>query len=379
MRQPTTPISSSVKTQPSRSISGVPAARYLCIAMLLVATLGAAVAPAFAQDWKGRGRVRGTVVDKDGNAIKDARVSLSLNDQEGNGPEAIVTDKRGRWAYMGLSSGPYLVVVEADGFQSIETNTRVNEYASSATKPIDVSLRKLTDRETGAEQNRLMSWVEEGNRLLTEGKYAEARAKFEAVKAEVKDAEQKASFDLSIAGTYLEEGDTAQARRLLEGLLASAEPAEQVGILQMMARSYYVDENIDQSVGTLEKALALQPDDATSLRLIVDILVSAGREQDAEPYMQRLPEGEKVDADALLNLGISAYNDGDYDAALDKFNTVVESYPDNASAYYYLGLVYLGKEDTTAALSNFEKMLALEPEHPNAAEAQQFLEYLSTL
>jgi hypothetical protein len=39
----------------------------------------------------------------------------------------------------------------------------------------------------------------------------------------------------------------------------------------------------------------------------------------------------------------------------------------------------MGKGQNAEALAAFEKMLSLDPEHPNAAEAGQFLEYLRSL
>ena len=338
------------------------------------------IAPAtLAQDWKGRGRIQGKVTDEQGNPIKDAKIRIFYRGQEDVGPKPVSTNKKGRWAYMGLSSAPYTIVVEAEGYVPAETQTRLNEYSPTPPAPIEVQLR-TADSLPDAEGDRLMGLVNEGNKLMQERQFAEARARFQEVIAAIEDDAQKRPLQKAVAGTYLEEGKTTEARAHFEPLMASSEdPAEKIAIMQSVARSYYVDENIDQSVTTLEQALVLSPEDPTTLRLIVDILLAAGREQDAEPYMAKLPEGEKIDPNALLNLGIGAYNSGDLDTALEKFQTVIQSYPDNANAFYYLGLVQMGKEDNASAKASFAKMLELEPEHPNAGEAKQFLDYLNTL
>ena len=346
----------------------------LAILALVLTTL-----PAAAQDWKGRGRIQGSVTGPDGNPVKGARVHILYRGQEGVGPNPVETNKKGRWAYLGLSSAPYTIVVEADGFVATETEVQVNEYATGGGSPVDVQLRSA-DSLPDAEGDRLMGLVNEGNRLMQERRFAEARAKFEEVIPAVEDAGQKRALEQAVAGTYLEEGNTAEARARFEPLLAATEdPAQKVGILQAVARSYYLENDVDRSVATLEQALALAPEDLTTLRRLVDTLLAAGREAEAEPYMSRLPEGEKIDADVLLNLGITAYNNGDLDTALEKFSTVTQAYPDNANAFYYLGLVQMGREQNAEALSHFQKMLELAPEHPNAAEARQFLEYLSSL
>ena len=335
-------------------------------------------AGALAQDWKGRGRIQGKVVDEAGEPIQGATIKIVFGDR--GGPEPFETKKNGRWAYMGLTSGSFTVQIEAEGYVGAEGQIRVNEYTPSANKPLETTLRKDAVAAAKAEGDRLMVVLSEGNQLLLDGQYADARARFEEVRAEVKDDKQKRQLDRAIAGTYLEEGKTAEARTRLEALMAAEEdPQLRAEDLRTIARSHYKDENVDQSVAALEKALVEVPEDPGTLRLIVDILLASGRETEAEPYMARLPQGEKIDPNALLNLGIAAYNGGDMDKALDKFQKVVDAYPDNASAHYYLGLTFMGKMENSKAKEHLDTLLALEPEHPNAAEAKQFLEYLATL
>ena len=219
--------------------------------------------------------------------------------------------------------------------------------------------------------------LEAGNRKLQEKDYAGARASYQEVAAAVTDEKQKLSLEAAIAGTWLDEGKAPEARAAFEALLAKTEdPATRAGYLQRIARTFYLEKNIDASVATLEKALALQPNDVATLRLIIDILVASGREQQAEPYMAKLPAGEKVDPDALLNLGITAYNAGDMETAYQKFETVIRDHPDNADAWYYLGLAQLGRNKTAEAKAALEKFLQLAPKHKHAEEAKQFLSYL---
>ncbi|MEM1180115.1 MAG: tetratricopeptide repeat protein [Acidobacteriota bacterium] len=331
-----------------------------------------------AQDWKGRGRVQGKVTDEAGEPVKDATVYITYG-ADGSGPEPVKTKKNGRWAYMGLTSGSFSIRVEAEGYVGAEGEMRVNEYTPAANKPLETTLRKDTAKAVAAEGDRLMTVLNEGNQLLMDGQFAEARQRFEEVRSKVKDKAQKTQLDRAIAGTFLEEGQTAEARARYEALLAEeTDVAVRTADLQAIARSYYKEENVDASVATLEKALAAAPEDPGTLRLVVDILLASGREADAEPYMARLPQGEKIDPNAMLNLGITAYNGGDMDKALEKFQQVVGAYPDNANAHYYLGLTFMGKLQNDQAKSHFDKMLELEPEHPSAGEAKQFLEYLAT-
>lgn len=330
---------------------------------------------AIAQSWAGKGRIRGSVKTEDGKPIEGAEIVLFL-DTEGNGPDTFYTDKKGRWEYLGLTGGNFTIRVSAEGYVPSEGIVNVVEYGSNRTPPVNMNLRSIKDLQD-KESTRVGGLLDAANAKMQAGDWAGARAGFEEVKAAMNDEGQIRRVDAAIADTYLKEGQHEKARQILEALLPTSEdPVEQSGFLQRIALTYYEQKDIDTAVQTLDRALLIAPDNVASLRLVIDILVGAGREADAEPYMDRLPAGEKVDANALLNVGISAYNDGDLETALAKFEKVLGDYPDNASAHFYLGLCYLGQGANDKAKEHLERMLELEPNNEKAAEAREFLTYL---
>ena len=111
-------------------------------------------------------------------------------------------------------------------------------------------------------------------------------------------------------------------------------------------------------------------------QLLIDLLVRADREDEAEAVMATLPEDAKVNADTLLNLGIDSYNGGELDEARSYFDRAAAENPDNATAYYYRGLINLNQSQNDAAIADFHKLLELAPEHPQAEEVREFLKYL---
>jgi Carboxypeptidase regulatory-like domain len=69
-----------------------------------------------AQVWPGgNGRLDGTVVDQNGNPIADATVQLRL---KGQGPD-LETDKKGKWAILGITGGTWNVDVSAPASPTI--------------------------------------------------------------------------------------------------------------------------------------------------------------------------------------------------------------------------------------------------------------------
>jgi tetratricopeptide (TPR) repeat protein len=89
-----------------------------------------------------------------------------------------------------------------------------------------------------------------------------------------------------------------------------------------------------------------------------------------------MPQGAKVDADTLINVGIKYYNEKQLDKALEQFNRVVTENPEMAEGYYYRGLVYLNKNKVPEAKADFQKLLEIDPKSKYANEVREYLKAL---
>ncbi len=322
--------------------------RKLFLFFAFVALLAAAL-PLSAQSWAGRGRLQGEIRDEQGKPVDGAKVTLRKGtervDPQADGPKVITTNKNGKWSILGLAQGPWGILIEKEGLMPSEGQVQVNEFAVAA--PLNITLKavpkEVQQQVTEASGNaKAKVALEQGNALLGQSKYADARAQYEQALSllEVDDPVLKSSIQRTIARTWFEEGKA------------------------------------DKAIETLKAALLLKPDDVESLQLISTLLVSAGREAEAEAYMAKLPAGTKIDPNSLLNLGIKLYNEKDLTGALDKFDRVVKDNPDLATAYYYRGLTYLGLNKSAEAKADFQKLLELDPNNPNAEEAREFIKSL---
>lgn len=322
----------------------------------LAATLAAGIAtalllpalPAAAQSWAGKGRLQGEVTTSDGKPVAGAKVTLRKGDgpvdPKADGPKPVMTNDRGKWSILGLTQGAWGVLIEKDGLQTSEGRVQVNEFginppvrvtlaAGAAPAPAAPAQQKPAAPSAG---EQALASIERGNTLLQQEKLAEARAEYE---------------------------------KALAGLEAVNHPP----ILRGIARTYYQEKKVDQAIATLKTALEIKPDDLESLRLISNLLVAEGREQEAKEYMARLPQGETVDPTTLLNAGIKAFNDGNLPEALAQFDRVAKENPKLADAFYYRGLAYLGQGKSAEAKADFQKVLELDPKHPKAAEVKDFI------
>ncbi len=326
------------------------------LAALLLCSLCSTL-PLPAQDWRGRGRVQGVVTDSDQKPIEGATVTLRKGNDpvkaEGPGPAPLKTDKKGRWSMLGLAHGPWGVLIEKQGYMASEG--RINVEEEGLVPPILISLKPISKEQAQQEQapskgSQAMAAINDGNTALQADKLVEAR-----------EAYQKA--------------------------LALLDPPNQVPVLRAIASTYYREsgqvktkeektQKLDQAIATLKQALAIKPDDADSLQLIVNLLVGAGREAEAQAYIAQLPQGAKVDADTLINVGIKYYNEKKLDKALEQFNRVVTENPELAEAYYYRGLVYLNQNKVPQAKADFQKLIELDPKSKYATEAREYLKAL---
>lgn len=364
--------------------------------ILVLAALAAA--PLGAQDWAGRGRAQGQVKDEEGNPVEGAKISLHRPESPDAGPEPVLTKENGRWAVGGLMGGPWTVVIEKEGFSTSEGSFNVNEFAPA--QPLVVEL-----------QRNPFDAINVGQDLIDQGKYAEARARFEKVLPEM-DEHQQAQLHALIGTTYYAEKNFAAAREAYEKALPGLSPEEQTSVrlrlgdsylqlgeydaaraayeevlgqlegegraqvLLAIARSYDQQGQRDRAIETVQRILEQDPADVQALQLIADLLSRAGREEEAQSYLDRIPEDEALPADMLLNQGIRFYNDAEYDKALSNFDRVIQQDPKLADAFYYRGLAYLAQEKNAEAAADLAKYIELAPDGQYADQAREFLEFL---
>jgi tetratricopeptide (TPR) repeat protein len=295
-------------------------ARPRSIATAFVLLLGLAALPSAAQQWAGKGRLQGEVTDEQNKPVAGARIILRMGngavDAKAEGPAALTTNKAGKWSYLGLTGGDWGVLIEKEGYIPSEGQVKVNEFGPA--QPIRITLKAVSAEQqaaaAGAEASNTAAKetkdaIVKGNELLAAEKFAEARAEYEKAIDQVPD-ETKAA------------------------------------LLRAIAQTWYREKQIDKAIEALDKALAVQPND---------------------------PEAHKLMANLKVAKGITFYNDNKMPEALAQFSAAAEIDPTMAEAFYYRGLANLAQGKNDAAKADLQKSLDLDPNHPNAAEARDFL------
>ncbi|HEY6066425.1 MAG TPA: tetratricopeptide repeat protein [Thermoanaerobaculia bacterium] len=295
-----------------------------------------------AQDWRGKARVDGRVITDKGEGIPGAKLTLRM---KGAGPEAITTDKKGRWAYLGLANGGWDVDVEAPGYQPYKTTVQLSEI--NRIPPMDIRLQPSPKAEPtpasaapkGASPD-VIPILQSGNALLEQKKFAEARAEYEK------------------ALPLIPAGSTAP-------------------VLRAIAQTYYGEKKVDEAISTLKKVVDLDPNDTTAIILLANLQLEKGSVDEGKATLGRLPADSVKEPAVFQNLGIVLLNKKKPEDAWTYFDQAVKIAPTDADGYYYRGLAaYQIKSKKAESRADFEKYLELAPTGDNAADVKEYLKSL---
>lgn len=95
----------------------------ITLVALAVSMLLASVASA---QWRGLGRMTGTVVDEGGTPVAEATIRADLL---GLGGTTVKTDEKGQWIVSGIAKGEWLVTIAKEGMAMQKVKVVVQEMA----------------------------------------------------------------------------------------------------------------------------------------------------------------------------------------------------------------------------------------------------------
>jgi tetratricopeptide (TPR) repeat protein len=311
-------------------------ARRLGIALLTAAALAGGIASG--QDWHmGRGRVEGMVTDPAGQPIVGATIALRY---EGSGPD-LKSDKKGRWAILGVVGGSWQVDISAPGFQPRKISINVSEI--NRNQPVNLSL--------------------------------EPEAKQEATRTEVRVGGKTISKEAAAA---IEKGNAAsKAKNYAEAeesyLKALPELPDEPSLLSNLALNYYFDNKPEQALGFARKVAAVDPKSTTAWLMIAELELQKGNLEAGQEAMAKVPDENISSPEPFMNLGILSYNKKKLAEADDAFTKAIAKKPDLAQAFYYRGLERYQAKRISDAKADLQKSIELDPSGKDSETAKEIL------
>jgi Flp pilus assembly protein TadD len=286
---------------------------FIITAVILIA----AAIPAGAQDWKGEGRVVGTVTAPDGTPIKGCTVKAT-HQQYQAGP-TVETDEDGKWVISGIRGGTWLIDFMHPDYEPYGISVEISNVRRG--KPIDVVLQPAKGV-AGAVDEALAKEVVAAEELFNSGKYQEAMDAFKALQEKTPEGN---SIKLRIGECYLHLGDYDEASKIGEEVLAE------------------------------------QPISSAALTLMGNIAYKKGDWENAEKYYAKILEVAPRDAGVWANYGEITMNMRQYDKAQQAYEKAIELNPNYFDLYVQLAAVQMVANEYDKALATLEKLKQLAP------------------
>ena len=297
-------------------------------AVALAALLAAP--PALAQ---GTTTAQGIVLDEDGNPVPDVQVLLQY---KGHIPQKYrtKTDKKGRFLYLNVYSGPYDVTLSKEGLGEATMKDFVirdlDAIEKTPTFRIGTKRAAASPAGPGADPSAaataaagvLAAQMQKGADALGGGRLDEAQAAYEAVTAQAPNLAE-AHHNLGIV--YRRKGDPSRAE------------------------------------AEFRKAAELKPDFAEPHGALAVLLAGAGKADEALAEAEKAAAAAPQSAQHQYNLAVMLMNVGRSQEALDAFLKAETLDPANAEIQYHIGTVLVGLNRVPEAVARLEKYVETAP------------------
>jgi Tfp pilus assembly protein PilF len=341
-----------VRTHPGRSSTVVLA--------LLVASLVTFVATA---QLRGTGRLQGSVVDKaTGKPVAGAKVTISGNNTR---PAVTKTNAKGQWSLLGLASGTWSIDIEAAGYDTLRGSASLNE--KQMVPPIRSEL-VAADVEVPVEAGptnvpeEVISAVNQAQELLSR-----------SVGDPVSDT------DATLVTAEMVKANSGKAAELLEAALPQI-PTDtderkriRTQVQQLLAQAQYRGGNLPKAIETLSALVAADETNHANALLLVNLYLENGKLAEGKALLEKLPDWAVSDPTVFLNVGILFLNQDSPKDAVTYFDKAIALDAARSEGYYYRGLAHVQLKNNAGAKADFEKVIELAPNGPEASDAKQML------
>ena len=297
----------------------------LILSVIMIISLSAS-----AQDYTGKARIQGVVMDDQGKPIEAVKVKLFFTKTE-TGFET-VTDSQGIWKASWIKGGTWNIDFEKLGYALKKISAQILDTQKNAT--IETKMKKMEGLILTDELKKLLT---EGNTLFEQKKYDEAAAAYSLILQKFPDAY---IIHLNVGNCYFQLEKYAEAETAYQKFLEK-------------------DANNSSAIVGIGNTWANRKDGAKALE-----------------WYRKIDFEKLDDPTVLYNVGTYLYNGAQYEEALKFYKKAVDVQADFLDAIYQLGLAYLTTQKKDEAIAVFEKYLTLDAASDKATQVRNFLDYL---
>ena len=308
------------------------------LALVLMATV------AWAQDWRGNGRLMGKVVDEQGKPLEGVLVHASLPALTHGVLAEAKSDKKGEWSVDDVAEGGWELTFEMDGYHPGKANADVDENGRSS--PVRMTLKKMFDPN---------AFIQE------EGKKADA---------------------------LMAQRNFAAARAVYERIIAKV-PEVSGQMQQFLARTYYMEGKPAEASAHLKEGLTKDPANAQMKILLVTTLLETGSTDEAAQVLASVDETKITEPTLYVNFAVALAKTQKAADAVQYLDKAVAKFPQAPEPYYYRAVVLVDlvnaqkdpKDPERMARvgkmkADLTKFLQMAPNSPDAENAKKLLEQI---
>ncbi|MBZ5588730.1 MAG: tetratricopeptide repeat protein [Acidobacteriia bacterium] len=187
---------------------------------------------------------------------------------------------------------------------------------------------------------------------------------------------------------------TEEAKKIHNEAVALQKAGDNVGALAKFQEAVKIDPNLavaqlgvattafkvgrnEEAVAAAEAILKNEPHNEAAARLRYNAcLALKDKTKLTDALLGLAPYEPKIARDGLLTMAFDAYDANNMDLSKAMFAKALQIDPNYAIAYYWTGLIDVGKGLTAEAKTNLERFVQLAPNDKEADSAREMLKYL---
>jgi tetratricopeptide (TPR) repeat protein len=127
-----------------------------------------------------------------------------------------------------------------------------------------------------------------------------------------------------------------------------------------LGKSFVAQEKEDEAILAFKEAIQLKPDHAEANFSLGGVHYGREEYEKSLPYFERAVKTNNKSPEMLMALGDNQLVLRKYDVAIVQYGRVVGFEPDNANAYYSMGLIYISLNNKIAARQIVRKLESLD-------------------
>ena len=136
----------------------------------------------------------------------------------------------------------------------------------------------------------------------------------------------------------------------------------------------FTQEMLAQSAAPLQQALARNPRDITVLLQLGNLYYDGGAYPKAIDYYQQYLQVDSRNPDVITDMGTALFYNGDPDRALKEFDRSLALRPNHPGTMFNVGVVkWQGKGDAPGAIAEWQRLLQLNPNYAERAKVEEFI------